>query len=310
MNMNQKNIVVWAIDPSEITLKPSQAQTRRLLEQMRLTDSILQPVFVISPKLELLSYQNPEFFKSAIDLYLSSLGIKDALEAALIYLETADNKEAVSSLLKFCDQNSAKWIVVSSHGRSGLDRLLMGSFTENLLIHSKYPVLFLTHGSEDDEKTESFSTRKILFPTDFSKISHRAFQNFLDFAKLFQAELIIFHCVGLLIPVMDLSGPLLVMPDSYYADQELGARKAVKSWIEEASKYGVSMRFVIANELNSRTISEQILALAEKEQVDMIAMASTSGSIASFVIGSIARDIFRTNRFSSWIYGPESLGQA
>ncbi len=308
MKETNKSVVVWAIDPSETAVKPSRTLAARLLEKMKLTDSKLQPVFIMSPKYELHAYQNPEFFKKSIDLYLKNLGINDALAASIIQLETADSKEAVAGLLNFCDKNHAKWIIVSSHGRSGLHRLVLGSFAESLLTHSKHPVLFLTHGEEEKGEKAPVFTKKILFPTDFSKFSHKAFRHFLDFAKIFEDEIIIFHCVGLLIPVMDLAGPVLVMPDSYYADQESGARKAVKPWLEEASKLGVSARFVIANELNPKTVSEQVLAVAEKEHVDLIVMASVSGSVASFVVGSIAKEVFRANRFSSWVYGPKALG--
>lgn len=54
-----------------------------------------------------------------------------------------------------------------------IDRLIFGSFSENLLRSSTHPVLFLTHIKQANLE-ESFS-KKVLFPTDFSDSSKTAF---------------------------------------------------------------------------------------------------------------------------------------
>ena len=54
------------------------------------------------------------------------------------FLEQADPREGVLSAAK---KVSADLIIMASHGRRGLDRLLLGSQTSNVLAHSKVPVL-------------------------------------------------------------------------------------------------------------------------------------------------------------------------
>lgn len=45
------------------------------------------------------------------------------------------------SILEFTDENSIDLIVMSTHGRTGLDRILIGSVTEKVIRKSEVPVL-------------------------------------------------------------------------------------------------------------------------------------------------------------------------
>lgn len=44
-------------------------------------------------------------------------------------------------ILDFTEQNNIDLIIMSTHGRTGLDRLLIGSVTEKIVRNSKVPVL-------------------------------------------------------------------------------------------------------------------------------------------------------------------------
>ena len=45
------------------------------------------------------------------------------------------------TILEFAEENDIDVIVMSSHGRTGVDRLLIGSVTEKVIRNSKIPVL-------------------------------------------------------------------------------------------------------------------------------------------------------------------------
>jgi nucleotide-binding universal stress UspA family protein len=46
-------------------------------------------------------------------------------------------------ILKVADERSADLIIIGTHGRTGLSHLLMGSVAENVVRHSKIPVLII-----------------------------------------------------------------------------------------------------------------------------------------------------------------------
>lgn len=52
-----------------------------------------------------------------------------------------DNSFPAEGIVAAAEQTGADLIIIASHGRRGLDRLLLGSQTSNVLAHSKVPVL-------------------------------------------------------------------------------------------------------------------------------------------------------------------------
>ena len=53
--------------------------------------------------------------------------------------------EPSEKILEVAEQESADLIVMPTHGRSGLQKLLMGSVAQKVVTHAKCPVLLLPH---------------------------------------------------------------------------------------------------------------------------------------------------------------------
>lgn len=75
-------------------------------------------------------------------------------------------------LLRAAREIGADLIVLGTHGRTGLRRLLTGSVAESVLRHAPCPVLALHTG--EDSPAEARPIRVILHPTDFSERSRAA----------------------------------------------------------------------------------------------------------------------------------------
>ena len=101
------------------------------------------------------------------------------------------------SILAFAEKQSVDLIVMGTHGRRGIDRLTMGSVTEQVLRKAHCPVLAVRRPAHDFvqpfEKTNPVKLHKILFCTDFSKHSERAFEYAHSLAVEFSAEITILH---------------------------------------------------------------------------------------------------------------------
>lgn len=82
-------------------------------------------------------------------------------------------------------------IIMSTHGRTGFSRMLMGSVTEKVLRLSKTPVLAV----EDESEVDNFS--RILVTTDFSDNSHTAFPVAVEWAKRSNAHVELLHVLAL-----------------------------------------------------------------------------------------------------------------
>ncbi len=117
-----------------------------------------------------------------------------------IQAEMAVHKGFVpDSILAFAQNQHADLIVMGTHGRRGLDRLVMGSVTEHVLRRAPCPVLAVRRPSHDfvnpEQPEEPVRLRKILFCTDFSKCAGAAMKYALSLAQEYNAELTLLHVV-------------------------------------------------------------------------------------------------------------------
>jgi nucleotide-binding universal stress UspA family protein len=102
--------------------------------------------------------------------------------------------DPVEEVVKFSIMSSATLLVMSTHGRSGLERVRDGSVTEQVLKQSPCPVFILhsTRAEPADQRTEDLF-RRILVPLDGTETSASILVCVERFAKLHDSEVILFH---------------------------------------------------------------------------------------------------------------------
>lgn len=104
---------------------------------------------------------------------------------------------ATDSILSFAKNHDTDLIVMGTHGRRGLDRLIMGSTTEGVLRKAHCPVLavhepersFVSPDSADDPVHPG----KILCCVDFSEHSPRALEYAFSLGLQYGAEITLLH---------------------------------------------------------------------------------------------------------------------
>lgn len=103
------------------------------------------------------------------------------------------------SILSFAQNLPANLIVMGTHGRRGLDRVVMGSVTESVLRKARCPVLAVRKPSHDfvspDSPQEPVHLKKLLLGTDFSECAGAALRYALSLAQEYNAELTLLHVV-------------------------------------------------------------------------------------------------------------------
>lgn len=142
-----------------------------------------------------------------------------------------------------------------------------------------------------------FPINKILCPTDFSEPSYEALKAGNEIARRFSAQLLLVHVISP-VPVMPTGGGL---PPSDMA-QNINFPQLIKEMRAIAEK---SLQEVVQERLDpaisSKTMvlqgypADEITALAEREQLDMIIIA-THGLTGwrRFVFGSVTEKVVRT----------------
>lgn len=105
---------------------------------------------------------------------------------------------APDCILSCAEKCKADLIVIGTHGRRGYDRVVLGSVTNRVMRRTSCPVLAICTPQQESiaeahDGKHTHQLRRILFCTDFSENSERAFRYALSAADEYNAELIVLH---------------------------------------------------------------------------------------------------------------------
>ncbi len=97
-------------------------------------------------------------------------------------------------LSRVVEQECIDLVVVATHGRTGVWKLLLGSVAEKVFRHAACPVLTVGPNVQPPSP-DSTPPRSILFPTDFSRQSEHAFPYAASLALQHDAQLVLLHVI-------------------------------------------------------------------------------------------------------------------
>ena len=108
-------------------------------------------------------------------------------------------------LEKILTQVHVDMLVVGTHGRRGLGKLLLGSVAEQIFRHADCPVVTVGPGSSPDSPIDTArELQSILFATDFEEASLHALRYAISYANHFGTKLVLLHVLP---AVLVLEGP-------------------------------------------------------------------------------------------------------
>jgi nucleotide-binding universal stress UspA family protein len=183
----------------------------------------------------------------------------------------------------------ADLVVLGSHGRSGVERGLLGSVTEKVLRKAGCPVLTVPHQAQEAARAPAPSFKRILCAIDFSDASLRALEYALSFAQEADGRVRLLHVV---------EGPAGEEPagsdrltvGEYRRSREAEARKRLETLIPQGAKEWCEPEAAIV----AGTPYREILRLADEGGADLIAMGvQARGGLGALFFGSTANHVVR-----------------
>jgi nucleotide-binding universal stress UspA family protein len=201
---------------------------------------------------------------------------------------------AATEILAKAEDISSDLIVLGTHGRSGFDRLVLGSVTERVLRKATSPVLTIPYQAADAAPVPSALFRRVLCAIDFSESSLTAMEYAISMAKEADAHLT-------LLSVVDI--PVGLWPDMKRESRDLppDLRKYIET--AEAERRASLEALVPADARTYCTIDtkveigtpyRQILAAARELETDLIVMGVRGrGAVDLFLFGSTAHHVVR-----------------
>ncbi len=176
-------------DLSERILPYATEVARRAKAEIVLTSS-LQPVGVWDATATAINWEREE---QAAKTYLTT--VQERLTADGHNVRTLPLQgEAAEAILGAAEKEKADLITMSTHGRSGIMRWLLGSIADRVIQLSPVPVLLIRPREDRDDPPPRFE--RILVPLDGSDVAAKALPFVKDFARLFNSDLVLYHAVS------------------------------------------------------------------------------------------------------------------
>jgi nucleotide-binding universal stress UspA family protein len=203
------------------------------------------------------------------------------------------NEGVLDSILELAKRHDL--IVMSTHGYSGLTKLMMGSVTERVLAAAECPVLVIR---------STKPIRHILVPLDGSELSETALAPALETAGRFNAAVTLFRAVDEVTKLEQVQ--LTGLGETDIATRLLdrlmkGAENYLNTRvIPPETALHVSREAVVSN-----TPGFRILDYAERHETDLIVMATHGRTgLARWIYGSVTEKVLRNWHSSMLIIRP------
>jgi nucleotide-binding universal stress UspA family protein len=191
----------------------------------------------------------------------------------------------VREILAQVRASRADLVVIGSHGRSGVQRLVLGSVAEKVLRQATCPVLTVRRGVTRTRRSRSpFKT--ILCPTDFSAAGNNAVAYAKRLAREADAQLIVMSAVEWPVGAAVTFGPVAELQEGLEED----ARKALRRLLPRPGPdRPAAIAFVVQGKA-----SAAIVKLARARSVDLIIMGvSGRGALDVVLLGSTTHHVIR-----------------
>ena len=181
----------------------------------------------------------------------------------------------------------ADLLVMGTHGRSGFERLFLGSVTEKVLRTAHAPVLTIP---PPVTQPGGALYKTILCPLDFSDASIRALEYALSLAQEADARLILLHVIESLLAEGGASEMHRVSVAEFYRNLEGDATAQLKSVVPEQARVWCKPEERVTRGRAYR----EILKIAKVEGAELIVMGvQGKGALTRLVFGSTTHHVIQ-----------------
>jgi nucleotide-binding universal stress UspA family protein len=201
-------------------------------------------------------------------------------------------------------RNEVDLIVISTHGRSGISRLSLGSVTDSLIRHTTIPVLVVKPPTSylNPRVIEGF--RRIVVPLDGSTLAEQILPRVLTLAKLEEAE------ITLLNVLITHSYSQKEIPDSNLPWWDEDISLAQEYLFRIAGKLRRNGVAVTTDIVIGDNVASAIGDFAGREKADLIAIATHGrGGLARMLRGSVADAVMHSSRLSMLVFKPDTVAE-
>lgn len=185
-------------------------------------------------------------------------------------------------------------IVLGTHGRSGFERMLLGSVTEKVLRKAPCPVLTVPRSAPDAVPGAAVQFKRILCALDFSDCSMRALNFAVSLAQEADASLTVVHVIEVPPDVVDANGMLVggaVNIDDYIASAQAERQTRLQAAVPDTVRAYCKVETML---LTGKPYRE-VLRVAAEHASDLIVLGVHGrGPVDLLFFGSTTQQVVRS----------------
>lgn len=204
------------------------------------------------------------------------------------------NGRVASALADYVDDRQIDLVVMTTHGRGGIQRAWLGSTADSLIRHCMIPIL-LVRPSEETREIGPESDRevhRVLAALDGSDTAETALRDAFELGITADASLILVHTLQ---PPVAAASPYLPHTIQLTHDEMEARERHMKGYLERVA--GEAWLGDRSTELRVQVDyhpAPAILEVAEEEDVDLITVGTHGrGGLRRLVLGSVADKVIR-----------------
>lgn len=225
-----------------------------------------------------------------MDRYLRELAGRIRARGKLAISITTQHGRVADAIARYAREVEADLIVLTTHGRSGLSRLWLGSVADELLRIADVPLLAVRPARRGAGLGRERQFRHVLAPLDGSDLAEQALAAALVTARLAKARVTLLRVVT---PHLAIARPAPVtrLDRADLARQRRDAEDYLRGVAEHLRREGVP---VVTRVVVSGDPARAILRSAAAGRADLIAMATHArGRLGRFLRGSVSDKVLR-----------------
>jgi nucleotide-binding universal stress UspA family protein len=204
----------------------------------------------------------------------------------------------------YANRHDIDLIVMSTHGRSGISRLSLGSVTDSLIRHTTIPVLVVKPSTSYLYAQSGQAFKRIVVPLDGSALAEQILPRVLTLGTLEGAEV---SLLQVLVP-QSYSQKEISDPDLPWWDKDVSHAQAYLFRI--ASRLRRNGLIVTTDIVIGENVAHAIGDFASRAKADLIAIATHGrGGLARILRGSVADAIMHSGRMSMLVLKPHEVAE-
>ncbi|MEF8864331.1 MAG: universal stress protein [Salinibacter sp.] len=220
------------------------------------------------------------------------------LGALPLVQEQREHDSPSEAIVGYTEEHEIDLIVAGTHGRRGLQRMLIGSVAEEVLRTAPCPVLTVRG---EHNNTPAWAVRNILVPVDFSDASLEALRHAKELALTYGAQITLLHAVEEVVYPSAYGVEPANLPGPQVIDR-------VEESLAELARTEIGYEHVVV-QANVGYAPSTILDYAETNEVDLVVIATHGRTgLERMLLGSVAERVVR--RAPAPVFTVKSFGKS